>query len=421
MLKIVYSFPWEIGAPGIGYTAWQHVNEMIKLGADITLMTGRVAKPFEKAPSRCIQTMTLWRKKVPAKLFGGFDGAAAYHDYRVARHLDKHHQHVDVLHAWPLAAKQSLLRANRHKIMSFIERPNTHTEFAYRSVKQAYEQINLAQKTQSSHTFNKKRLKREEEEYHLANYLLCPSQFVMRTFVERDFPPEKLLRHKYGYDPKRIPTNTATPQDPFKMVFIGNDGVRKGLHIILNAWQKSKASEVGQFHIFGKIDKTFCRHFSELMALPSVTFHGFSEELGTYLNAAHCFALSSFEEGSALVTYEARAAGCVLLVSNSTGALVKHNHNALVHQPGDVDTLTKHIDILFEDRNKFEQLRKTSLEEIDQLTWQSSARLLANIYRSKSTNKTLDSKSNTTQETGTHSVDLKRDSHRKRDEARELV
>ena len=54
------------------------------------------------------------------------------------------------------------------------------------------------------------------------------------------------------------------------------------------------------------------------------------------MRKSNILVLSSIEEGSALVTSEARASGCVLLVSEAAGAICTHMENALVHRVGDV-------------------------------------------------------------------------------------
>ena len=64
------------------------------------------------------------------------------------------------------------------------------------------------------------------------------------------------------------------------------------------------------------------------------------------MRKSHVLVLPSIEEGSALVTSEARASGCVLLVSEAAGAICKHMENALVHRVGDVEELTRHITLL---------------------------------------------------------------------------
>src|ERR1043165_8352247 len=90
--------------------------------------------------------------------------------------------------------------------------------------------------------------------------------------------------------------------------------------------------------------------------------------------------LPSLEEGSALVTYEARGCGCVLLVSEATGAPCTHTVNALVHKPGDVDALTRHIRTVVDDRALLRRLRESSLRDISELTWSHAAKRLNDLY-----------------------------------------
>src|SRR6202041_3576425 len=87
--------------------------------------------------------------------------------------------------------------------------------------------------------------------------------------------------------------------------------------------------------------------------------------------------LPSIEEGSALVTSEARGSGCVLLVSEAAGAICKNMENALVHRAGDVSALTQHLTMLDEDRELLGRLRRSSLKTAPDITWAAAgARLL---------------------------------------------
>ena len=90
---------------------------------------------------------------------------------------------------------------------------------------------------------------------------------------------------------------------------------------------------------------------------------------------------SSVEEGSALVTYEARGSGCVLLVSDASGAMCEHMKNGLIHPSRDVEALTGHIRQLDSDRMLLAKLRDESLSGLDGLTWAEAGRKLADVYR----------------------------------------
>ena len=47
-------------------------------------------------------------------------------------------------------------------------------------------------------------LRKEEEEYALADRLLCPSDFVRADLRRPGLRAEKLVRHIYGYDEARF-------------------------------------------------------------------------------------------------------------------------------------------------------------------------------------------------------------------------
>lgn len=383
MNKLIYSFPWEIGASGIGYTAWSHVEELGRLGIPIVVFAGQVKRAFSSSCIDVRQTRSVGRFKIPAKAFGGMDRAARFHDWRVARHLRRNSSSVLAFHGWPTASELSIKAAKSQNISTFLERPNAHTRLAYEVAEQVAVETGIPQSKKASHHKRDDRLQREEREYEAADYLLCPSDFVRDSFLRYGFAPEKLLRHQYGYSPERFQLNRK-PNDQFSAVFVGNDAARKGLHNILQAWWQSKACGHGQLHIFGRIDEVYLSRIRELLDTPGVQFHGFSTETPSYLNAADVFLLSSYEEGSALVTYEARAAGCVLLVSSACGAVAEHNVNALIHSPGDVAALSSHIDSAFGDRNELERLRQESLQTLDKLTWEYAAKRLADIYHTYS-------------------------------------
>jgi glycosyltransferase involved in cell wall biosynthesis len=379
--QILYSFPWSIGASGIGYTAWEHVNELSKLNTKIHLYVGHHKKKFDTKIHVTKLSQCIFNKKVPTIVFGSLDNAAKIHDFLVTQYIRKHHKSIDVLHCWPLASLTSIKTAKSFGIKTFLERPNTHSEYAYSINEKIYAELNLKQERSSSHRFNNKRLEREQQEYFSTDFLLCPSDFVVSTFLERDFSKNKLLRNNYGFSPERIKTNSKKKYEPFLIVFVGNDALRKGLITIIKAWNQSDACIDGELHIYGKINKKFITRIVNIKNESNIIFHEFTNNVSDIYSKASCLVLSSYEEGSALVTYEARASGCVLLVSNATGAVVKHNKSGLVHKAGDHDTLTKHINLIYNDHNIFLKLQKHSLSEVHELTWEHSAYSLLNLYK----------------------------------------
>jgi glycosyltransferase involved in cell wall biosynthesis len=165
------------------------------------------------------------------------------------------------------------------------------------------------------------------------------------------------------------------------MLFVGVCAVRKGVHYALEAWLKSPASKDGTFLIAGEFLPAYQEKLASMLAHPSVRMLGHRKDVPELMRKSDILVLPSIEEGSALVTSEARASGCVLLVSEASGAICQHMENALIHSVGDVEALTQHITTLHEDRVLLERLRAESLRTAPEITWTAAGTKLLNVYR----------------------------------------
>ena len=133
--------------------------------------------------------------------------------------------------------------------------------------------------------------------------------------------------------------------------------------------------------VVGEFIPGYAERISNLLAHPSVKRLGFRKDLPDVMRSADVLVLPSIEEGSALVTYDARGCGCVLLVSDASGAVCRHGENALVHPAGEVKTLAQHLSMLNEDRALLQRLRNSSLNSVKEITWTAAGAKLLQIYR----------------------------------------
>jgi glycosyltransferase involved in cell wall biosynthesis len=164
------------------------------------------------------------------------------------------------------------------------------------------------------------------------------------------------------------------------MLFVGVCAVRKGVHYALEAWLQSPASKNGTFLIAGEFLPAYAEKLAPMLKHPSVHALGHRHDVPELMRKCDVVTLPSIEEGSALVASEARASGCVLLVSDAAGATCTHMYDALVHQAGDVEALTRHITMLYEDRTLLERLRAASLRTVKDLTWKVAGLKLFEAY-----------------------------------------
>lgn len=379
-MRVLYSFPHKIGADRICYTAWQQVNALATAGVDVLLLTGAVSRPLPK--SVVVEpTLSFGPVRLPYKLVGKLR-ALALHDHIVARRLSTLIGKVDVVHLWPCAALETIKVCKRLGIPTVLERPNAHTRFAYEVVNRECERIGVYLPKGHEYEANKYILEREEEEFRLADFLLCPSEFVAKTFRDRGFSPEKLLRHQYGFDGDRFyPQNEVRDRSTFSMLFAGQCAVRKGVHFAVESWLNSPAANDGVFRIAGGFIPEYLKYIRDITRNhSSIVLLGHRNDIPDLMRNADVFVLPSLEEGSPLVCAEAMACGCVNLVSDVCTDVCFHMENALIHPAGDVDTLTRQITLLYENRDLLNKLRKGALARRSQFTWLNAGISLARAY-----------------------------------------
>ena len=352
-MRVLYSFPYRIGAGRICDTAWQQVNAISLAGAEVSLLTGSVHRPLEQPLRRVLTTLSKGPFKIPYRMLGR-RRALHLHDLRTANWLSRNAQNIDIFHGWPGSSLRTLKVAKEHGIPTLLERPNAHTEYAFEVSESENRVCEIPAPKGHDHTYCSELLSKELKEYDECDFLLCPSQFVKNSFVSKGTEKSKLLEHHYGFDesqftPQSEDNDLRTADQKLNAIYVGSCEPRKGLHYILKAWLHSEAANKGKLKICGEFVPHYRESLGEMLAHPSIEVLGFRSDIPDLMRSADIFLLSSVEEGSALVTYEARASGCILLVSDATGAPCEHGENALVHPAQNWKELAKHLDQVLSD------------------------------------------------------------------------
>jgi glycosyltransferase involved in cell wall biosynthesis len=380
-VRVLYSFPLRLGASRICTTAWYQIDGLAEAGAEVIVFPASIGRSL--APNVTVSpTLARGKLRLPYRLVGAMR-AGALHDRIVARRLEKLAEKIDIIHTWPLGAVETLKTAAKLGIPAVLERCNAHTGFAMDVVQKECERLGVTLPPDHEHAYNAEKLHKEEEEYKLATRLLCPSEFVVKTFVDKGYAREQLARHIYGYDEKIYhPSNE--PRDPKRgltMISVGVCAVRKGLHYALEAWLRSPASREGTFLIAGEFLPAYREKLASMLAHRSVKVLGHRNDVPELVRNSDILVLPSIEEGFGLVITEAMGSGCVPLASDACTEICSHMKTGLMHRVGDVQALTQHITMVHEDRALLERLRAAGLEAAPGVTWTAAGRVLLDAYR----------------------------------------
>lgn len=380
-LRVLYSFPDTVGKPGIGSIAREQVAGLVRGGAQVTLVATSIAAPLPGL-ARAVTTLELLGHRVPHRALGRLR-AQRLHDRRAAGVLRR--GSFDIVHVWPHAALRTLATARAAAVATLREVPNSHTAHAYEVGAAAAAAAGLPLAAGHSHTPDARRLAVEQAEYGAADALLVASEHARETFVERGFAAERLLLHRYGCDPRRFRPASGPPGgDPNRgltALFAGRGEPRKGLHLALRAWRDSGVGRRGRMIVAGRLVDGYAQRLGELLDQPGVELRGFVDDLPALMREADLLLLPSLEEGTALVTYEAQAAGLVPVVSDAAGARCRHRVHGLVHRAGDLAALTADLRELDADRELLLRLRANALAHVGELTWDAAAVELIGCYR----------------------------------------
>jgi glycosyltransferase involved in cell wall biosynthesis len=375
-LKIAYSFPYALGSPGIGAAALSQIKALAARGCAVTVFCWSNSQPLPGV--KVVQTQKL--APIPQRLLGRRN-ACRLHDVLTANLLKRWKESFDVVHTWPLAAELTLGVARERGWLGVREAPNTHTGHAFDVVAKEHQALGIQQERDNTHTFNARVLEREMREYDVASLVLAPSELAIDTFVQLGVPRSKLALKSYGFDPLRYKSTAGThTNNALTFSFVARCEPRKGLHLGLEAWQRSGISDRSKFRVTGRFVPRYRERILPLLQHQNVSVHDFISDLRPLYAATDILVLPSIEDGSALVTYEAQASGCALLASDAAGARFTHGTEGFLHHTGDVETLSQQMRTLADDPELLLRMQQAAAVNAQQYTWERATESLVSAY-----------------------------------------
>ena len=372
--RILYATSARIGGSGLDAVALESLRAAERAGC-----LGR-ALAFEnrsEIPPERVRSLR-WH---PVRLLSGLGSQYYYgakkHALDRAAAAELARGGYDLLHTWSGECVRTLREARRLGVPSVIEIPTWHRNKGKTKPARQTQSERERAATRGWHGVKNRLLVTRQqviEEYDLADLILVLSQRAEETFLAAGIAPEKLFRHQRGVDVERF-TPAPAPPEKFTAVFVGALIQRKGVHHLLDVWQRLALADA-ELVLVGTVHDEIRPWLEKCGA--NVRVAGFVERVEDAYRAAAVHIFPSECEGSAKATYEAAACGLPQITTRESGDVVQHEINGLIIPPNDPDALAAAIQRLHADRPLCARLGAAGRQRVVQnFTWEHfRARLL---------------------------------------------
>jgi glycosyltransferase involved in cell wall biosynthesis len=269
-----------------------------------------------------------------------------------------------------------------HKIGAkiVIERINCHRATSRKILKIAEKEWGI----KKSVTISDDEIVCENRKLEIADAVFCPSPMVKASMIENGVAEEKLLVTSYGWAPERFKSLPIVRQEKERLtfLFVGSLCLRKGVPLLLKAWEKADID--AELLFCGQIDEDIQTHFSEQLKGKNIRHINYTRDVGQIYKDADVFVFPTLEEGGPMVTYEAMAHGIIPLVTAmGAGAIVQDGVNGIVLPDFDVDAWATAIKEVAKNKQKRINLGEAAKVRAQEFTWEKVAEQRAKLLEER--------------------------------------
>jgi glycosyltransferase involved in cell wall biosynthesis len=221
------------------------------------------------------------------------------------------------------------------------------------------------------------------DELALADYIFCPTEYAKRTFVARGIGAEKIVVCPYGVNTQQFaPRERSRPHAQFTVLFLGFICMRKGVHYLLEAFQRAGLKDA-RLLLAGEIDRSFRPVLDRYRSFECVGTVPHSQVHEQY-QKADVFVIPSLADSFGLVALEAMSAGLPVIVSENTGAadIIENGREGFVVPIRDAQQIAEKLTFLYENREQGTRMGMAAASAASRLSWENYETICASFYKS---------------------------------------
>jgi len=382
-MKVIYSTFNRLGGAGISNVAFHAAKALYKANYLERVIT--YGNRQSVIPSRLIKIIRFQ----PSKIFSMLSSRYYYSmkrmwlDWRTSAYLRSHK--CDIFHGWTHESLLSLRSAQQQGAIAIVERGTLHPRYNKIILDEEYDiygiprNIKKPPKWLTPFDSLQRDLEEAVEELELADYIFVNSQFSYETFVAEGHPKEQIVVIPRGFEASMY-RPLPKEDSKFRVIFVGQLCVRKGLKYLLEAWDKLNLPDA-ELMLVGHLHEELEPLMKPYSGRKDIARLGFIPDPVKLYNSATVFVLPSIEEGSAKVTYEAMACGIPVIVTPNAGSLARDGKDGFIIPIRQVEPLMEKILYFYNNRDAAVEMGREARRSIETYTWEHYEHTLIETYQ----------------------------------------
>ena len=249
------------------------------------------------------------------------------------------------------------------------DQSSAHIIFEHKIIEQEYKSLSYNKYQPADNRIIDLALK----EYEESDVILTPSKFVKSTFNENFH--SKIFVNQLGVNTNNFfPINfIQNEKQSFDIVYIGGISIRKGIHYLIDAFNKIKNPKK-RLHLIGPHINNDKEFFEKKINKNNIINYGHVHnlKLNKILNFCDVFVLPSLSDGYGMVVNQAAASGCPIIVTENCGSseFVSENNCGYVVPARDSNAIFEKLSLLMDDKNLLKELSENAKNSTKNITWE---------------------------------------------------
>lgn len=213
---------------------------------------------------------------------------------------------------------------------------------------------------------SKRTNERKEEQIQAADFILANSDFVRRTFVDAGVAPERVVAVPTACPPALAePRQRPNPPRPFIFLNAGTLSIRKGIHLLLQAWRRLNPGPTAQLWLVGtpELPEAVLRDLPGNVVLrPRVP----RSEMPALFRQVDAFVLPTLCEGRANVVLQALGNGVPVITTPNSGCedMVREGETGWLVPAQDIEALCEKMQACLDHAEWLPQMGAAALERV---------------------------------------------------------